>query len=213
MKKWLLITTLLLSSLAFADESGVREEVDTKKTMGFVKFGVTIPDTEVNSGNSDTELFADLELVGRYAFTDKVGVGLGIGKWFGEESDITNPVGGLSYQSNLFLAIALSGSLTDQTKVTTIVSSHEVEKNGKNLITTTLTRTIEKNKFDGFRLNLSVGEYTYSRIEEPLIGGGASLFYEQRLENNYLQFGVKGDFMQNENVKASLYQGFVGLGF
>lgn len=212
--KWITaLTGIIVSSSVWAQE--VSSEVSGRAAQGNIRVGMSYPTIENSDGSNGMDaLFFHTEIGARYAFSDKVGVSVAVGKWLGKTQTIASETGNLAYHVDAGFVLAISGSLIDKTKVKTSISNNKKESDENQKVQTKIVKKTMKNRFDGFRLGLHASEFIFSRLNDSVYGGGATVMYEHRLgDTAKMQYGVKGNYMKNSDVEASLFQGFIGVGF
>jgi hypothetical protein len=206
-----LIMMFFFSRIVFSKSIDI--QTNEKRSMGTFQVGVADPKIIDKEGQSKNEVFYDLSLTGRYAFSDNIGFKAGIGKWLGGQELVANYSGNLAYHLDAGFIFAVSGSLIDSTKIETNLISEKKEFADKYKVITKLQKKTSKNNFNGFRVSIHGSEYSFSMLDKPIYGVGGSVFYEQRMCSNYLQYGIKGDVINKEFIHVSLIQAFVGIGF
>lgn len=203
----------IIPCISLSQEIKLKPEILEKSTIGFIKLGLAMPKTEMNGTNKDAEPFVDFSLSGRHGFNNWIGLSVGFGKWLGNSTSLTSSSGNLAYQLSLGIILSITGSLIDKTKVeTTIINENNLSGDNYN-VTTKFKRKTRKNNFDGFRVSLQGSEFNFSKKEDMAYGIGGSIFYEQRLNNYFIQYGLQGDLIKSSNMEASLIQAFIGCGF
>lgn len=213
----ILILSLLCTQLSFAanENDPVKVQESKSKFAGIVRLGGTYTKTEDRKGDESygNKFFMKADVLGRYAISDSFAFNLGIGKWFGS-GEVSADAGSVAYNMSAGVDWAITGSMTDRTRVETRLKKRKVLKNGKHYFITHTERLTIKNEIDGFRLGVHLNQAEFSRLADPVYGIGGILYYEQRADSQSVwQYGIRVDSMNNSRVNAQLAQLFVGFGF
>lgn len=186
--------------------------VEEKRLKTNLKLGIAAPETS-NGQETKRKVFSSIELDVRYAVHEKVAGNLSIAKWIGEGS-FSNGTGGLAYGISAGGTVALTGKLID--RKTSVEKTVRVKKQTKKSDFYIIKKqNWEKDdRAKGFRLGAHVSQFDFVELKDTISGWGGSLYYEQPWGSKYSsQFGMKGDFINDQKIKANLYQVYISVGF
>lgn len=231
--KLLLIGALLITSSVMAKSDGEKKTVvvnendtvqlinqkkenDHYKTKSKVALNLKLGYSMLTADDNDNESMINVDLEARYSFHERWAASLGFGKWTEVFSEnVSNDAGALSYNMNVGLTFAISGSLV-KTRHHYVNSDVKLlkQRNTFRIDTNRVEETLSDPAYDGWRIFVTAAEVGSARTEHPLYGGGIGIYHEKLLNSgNNFMVGVKYDHFENGSLDANLTQLFIGIGF